>query len=317
MARFYYNSLENNSLPKVNGTASSLITVLDACLIPSGWTKPFTGTNIAVYRSGTGSNQRYYRFEDAGTTTAGLRNCKLRMYDTMTDATDTGTNQTPLIAQQSQGAYIRKSGTADSVNREWIAVVTEKICYLFINYAAVGYMLHIFGDFESYKSLENKNSLISSWRTDSATNNTLYGGNGYSFDNSLSSAFLNGNYLAGLPNDTATYDTNTGLAGSVGFGFIQEHQLGSSIFDSGNDYIQFNLTKSFKLTKVEVRCQQTNYIIRGYLDGLYHLVDDINININTPYFEYENKFYIDGVLTTKKLLAICQETAVSNFIIEI
>lgn len=316
MARFYYNSLENSLLPKVNGTAGNLIPVLDACLIPSGWTKPFTGTNIAVYRSGVGSNQRYYRFDDTGTTTALTRNCKLRAYDTMTDATDNGTNPFPTVAQQSQGAYIRKSGSADTVNREWIAVVTEKICYLFINYAAVGYMLHIFGDFESYKSLENKNSLISSWRTD-ATSNTLFGGNGYTFDNSLSSAFLNGNYLAGLPNDTAVYDTNTGLAGSVGFGFIQEHQLGISVFPSGNDYNQFNTTQSFRLTKVEIRCQQTNYIIRGYLDGLYHLIDDINMNINTPFSIFEDKYYENGVLTAKKMIAVVQDSGVSNFMLEI
>lgn len=58
--------------PTIGRTAGALITLLDACLVngygskaAAGWTKPFTGTNQAVFKQGAGSSQRYLYVNDS------------------------------------------------------------------------------------------------------------------------------------------------------------------------------------------------------------------------------------------------------------
>jgi hypothetical protein len=58
--------------PTIGRTAGALITLLDACLVNgygakagAGWTKPFTGTNQAVFKQGAGSSQRYLYVNDS------------------------------------------------------------------------------------------------------------------------------------------------------------------------------------------------------------------------------------------------------------
>ena len=74
-----------------NPSAGSLIGVLDACLVDgytgktgAGWTKAFSGTNLAAYRQGAGS-MCYLRVDDG----TGSFKVKMRGYESMTDI-DTG-----------------------------------------------------------------------------------------------------------------------------------------------------------------------------------------------------------------------------------
>ena len=146
-----YNS-KNDPPLKITSNNGTLITVLDVILLNSGWTKEYTGTNTASYRSGAGSNKYYYWVNDSGTTTGGQRNAAMRGYSVMTGATDTGTNPFPTTAQMSQGVIIRKSNTTGGTdNREWYAIVSERFCYLFIasGETAGVYNPFAFGDFVS------------------------------------------------------------------------------------------------------------------------------------------------------------------------
>jgi hypothetical protein len=126
---------DDASAPVLNGTAGSLITVLDACLVngygakgAAGWTKPFTGTNKAAYRMATGgaSRRMYLRVDDAGLATANVRG-----YDDMTDV-DTGTEPFPTVGQVAAGLIVAKTNNTSNANaRPWIILATGTQFYFY------------------------------------------------------------------------------------------------------------------------------------------------------------------------------------------
>ena len=155
------------SAPVLSGTAGALIGVLDGCLVTgygaqvnSGWTKPFTGTNLASYRQGTGSNQFYLKVRDDAPGAGGAIEARFRGFEVMTTvtATDTaadGTNIFPTIVQSTATqTAVRKSATADATVRPWIVVADARTFYLFILTGdTVGvYYSVMFGEFYSFKT---------------------------------------------------------------------------------------------------------------------------------------------------------------------
>lgn len=146
--------------PTLNGTnAGQVIAILDACLVngygsklAAGWTKPFSGTNLAVYRSGAGSNQMYLRVDD--TATGSSRAARVVGYETMSDV-NTGTGPFPTPAQQAGGLYWTSAqSTPLAGNRGWVVVATEAFFYLCMEGDTVGNdyrALYYFGDIQSYK----------------------------------------------------------------------------------------------------------------------------------------------------------------------
>lgn len=150
---------DDASAPVLDGTVSSLIALLDACLVngygakaAAGWTKPHAGTNKAAFRNdsaaGTGM---YLRVLDDASGTGGARDAIVRAYSSMSDV-DTGTHPAPTVAQTAVGLYMKKSVTADSTARPWILVADEKTCYLWVATAGAGvetYSFYAFGDYEA------------------------------------------------------------------------------------------------------------------------------------------------------------------------
>lgn len=101
--------------PSLGNAAGSLIAILDYCLVGAlGWTKPFSGTNKAVYQMPPGSNGHFLRVDD----TDGTNNSHARIvgYETMSSI-DIGTGPFPTAAQLSGGSYAYK-GPAGS-GRAW------------------------------------------------------------------------------------------------------------------------------------------------------------------------------------------------------
>lgn len=181
------------SAPVLSGQLGALIAVFDFALVTtSGWTKVFSGTNLAVYRAPAG-NRMYFRVDDNNTSWA-----TIRMYESMTDV-NTGVNPTPSIAQWPNGLTIIKSATADTVARAYTIVERNGTVFYTCQSdvtAAVGvannYPCHTwFGDFVSYKAGDAYNSFISS---SSATNNTSAAPEGVI--NSLYNATSTGTYIA-------------------------------------------------------------------------------------------------------------------------
>lgn len=118
-------------------SAGSLIGVLDACLVngygskvAAGWSKAFSGTNVAAYRQGAGS-LCYLRINDA----TGTGQARAVGYESMTDV-DTGENAFPTEAQLSGGLFININTTSTAANKPWIVVADNKRFYLWTGYAA-------------------------------------------------------------------------------------------------------------------------------------------------------------------------------------
>jgi len=128
-----------------DGTATGTIT----CKIPgAGWTKPYTGTNLAVYRinstTGTGS---YLRIDDTGTT-----EMRVVGYSAMTGI-NTGTDPFPTSTQVSGGGFVRKSSTADATARPWTILADDRGFYLNVNVnGTTEYKTYWFGDFNSFST---------------------------------------------------------------------------------------------------------------------------------------------------------------------
>lgn len=131
----------DSSAPVLTGQASSLIDLLDACLVngygsqtAAGWTKPYTGTDKAAFRNSVsaGGTGMYLRVLDDGSGTGGAREALVRGYHTMSDV-DTGTVETPTAAQVSTSLVWRKSNTTDSTARSWWLIADERTCYLCVN----------------------------------------------------------------------------------------------------------------------------------------------------------------------------------------
>ncbi|MCB0244322.1 MAG: hypothetical protein KDI12_12985 [Anaerolineae bacterium] len=152
----------DTSAPVLVGGVSSLINLLDKCLVtgygsatPAGWTKPYTGTDKAAFRNSVaaGGSGMYLRVVDDGTATGGARNALCRAYLTMSDV-DTGTIETPTVAQVAASIVWRKSNTADSTPRAWVLIADERTFWLSIstetNSVDRGHGLYGAGDIASF-----------------------------------------------------------------------------------------------------------------------------------------------------------------------
>lgn len=129
-----------------DGAAAGSITVK---LAPAGWSKVYSGTNKAAYRSNNVSgSQTFLRVDD----TVG-RNARVVGYETMSDV-DTGEGPFPTAAQLSGGGWWPKSNSASSAARAWTVVANDRTVYLHTGCgesAGVSGSVWGFGDFASYK----------------------------------------------------------------------------------------------------------------------------------------------------------------------
>lgn len=98
-----------------------------------GWTKPFSGTNLAAYRGDAASTGMYLRVDDTGTTSA-----RVVGYETLTDI-NTGTGLFPTTLQISGGLYINKAQAADAVARPWVVIGDGYEFFLFNAHHPTGY----------------------------------------------------------------------------------------------------------------------------------------------------------------------------------
>lgn len=122
-------TVANTPATPATGTPSAIIT-------SAGWSKPFSGTNLAAYRPASGT-RHYLRVDDTTTTYA-----KLNGYEDMT-AISSGTNLFPTAVQVS-ALYMFKSSTTDTTARPWLVIASDKWVYVW-----VGRALTVAGDYAS------------------------------------------------------------------------------------------------------------------------------------------------------------------------
>lgn len=143
-----------------DGTAAGTITVKQAS---AGWSKAFSGTNLAVHRSNdVTSNRRYVRIADTTTNSS-----RIHVYENMTTVSS-GTGPMPTSAQVSGGAYLSKISTAFATTdvSQWAIFANGKRVFLFVaDYSAAGPSydggrLYGWGDFPSLKSGDVYNTFL-------------------------------------------------------------------------------------------------------------------------------------------------------------
>ncbi len=132
-----------------DGTYTGTITMKMA---PAGYTKPFSGTNLAAYKSGDVTSTGFcLRIDDTGTTS-----CRVVGYESMSDI-NTGVGPFPTAAQMSGGGYWCKSQNANSTAVAWSLFTNGKIFYINIqpgsstNAANQSAPSRCFGDLTPYK----------------------------------------------------------------------------------------------------------------------------------------------------------------------
>lgn len=170
MAQFTIYQNTDGSAPSVDGTAGSLVALLEACLVAgygakaaAGWTRafpagPIAGVTKAAFQQGAGSNGMYLRVQDDGPGAGTFKEARITGYETMSDV-DTGTNPFPSAAQGVGGVAMvvaRKSTALSAVARDWIVFADSRTAYVLIkSEVAVGvagdYSCFCFGEFYSFQ----------------------------------------------------------------------------------------------------------------------------------------------------------------------
>jgi hypothetical protein len=148
----------DSGAPTLNGSAGSLVTVLNNVLLAAGWTKEFGSGNRGAYRPSQGT-RFYLRVQDNAAFDGRL--ARLRGYETMSDV-NTGTAPFPAADSGFTDVYLLKSHSSNSPSDPipWIAVVDERTMYFFAQYTAGTYSGVMFGDYYSTIPDETKNCMI-------------------------------------------------------------------------------------------------------------------------------------------------------------
>lgn len=141
------NTITFDATSIADGTATGTITVK---LAPAGWEKPFSGTNLAAYRSTDVTGTRMFLRVADGTTTA-----RVVGYESMSDV-NTGVGAFPLNAQVAGGGYIPKASPANATARGWTLISDSRGWWLHIHTATtspgISGSVWGFGDYDSLKS---------------------------------------------------------------------------------------------------------------------------------------------------------------------
>jgi hypothetical protein len=169
------------SAPVLTGESGKLIALLDAILVDgygsksaAGWSLAYnSGTDYAMFRTGAG-RQHYLWVHDIPTQMS-----RCAGYVTASSFA-AGTVQFPTEAQFSAGLYVRKSITASTQARPWIAWATNKAILLFIfggstviTASGGGDSSLYFGEVENALSGDAYHSLLIA-ATDTSTSSTTF-----------------------------------------------------------------------------------------------------------------------------------------------
>ncbi len=130
-------------------TATGTITLKIA---PTGWAKPFSSTNLAVYQStDPAASNMLLRVNDTDTTT-----CQVVGYESMSSV-DVGSAPFPTVAQKTTGLWWQKSNAADATARPWFIVADTRAMYYgkaYVSSMPTVFDIGVFGDIASVKSVD-------------------------------------------------------------------------------------------------------------------------------------------------------------------
>lgn len=290
------------SAPVLRGnTPGDLINVLDKCLVTgygsktaAGWTKPYTGTNIAAFRTGAGSNSMYLRIDDTSTS-AGNRHARVVAYETMSGVNTGAPSPFPTAVQFSGGLYwhTMASGSTPANPREWMIIADEKFFWLFINtwpessstYANYYYKeAYAFGDIITYKTGDAMHTILLG--STSSTPNTSEGRPFTSVD---VGSVQSGLYMA------RKFDQ---LGGPQQMGWHTDHQKGSTSWCNGKLSYPHGPDGGLYLAPVWIHETFTSpYSVRGVMPGVWVPCHNVGAVVS------EDTFDGQGDLTGRTFMA--------------
>lgn len=297
--------------PTIDGTTpGKLIALLDACLVngygtqaSAGWTKPYSGTNTAVYRQ-AGGNQFYLHVDDTSPVYYGNQ---LTGYESMSGIS-TGTGMFPATNQRI-GSNIIKSNTSDTTVRDWRLVASQTIFYLWINAQSSSYLgtMFCFGDFLPYMSTDKFNIIIAGdysstdgWfaRFSNYTNPSIH-------INSTSSIYSPRSY------------TQTGTSVEMGHYTNFSIQNNSSYYGAGYTGMSSPESVSGSLIISPVYINELSAsIIRGTFPGLWCIQNNSTSNPSASSFTYfyrnNDTFSGSGSLAGKQFEVFCVGSSTSS-----
>ncbi len=260
---------DDASAPVLGGTAGYLINVLAACLVTgygsqpgAGWTRPFTGTNLAVFQPPEG-NRFYLRVDDSNTQYPVLRG-----YRAMTGVS-TGTGLFPTSVQLSGGIRTVKAAATGTTARPWVLIASPRSFYLWIasNVTDIGVVstsedIFFFGDVVSYLPGDAYvGAIIGKVAADTTATNTL-------FANALTTgAQASGHYLA---SDFAQ------SGNSAQFGCLQSVIAASASAGSVGGFYPDPITGGMLLERLRiVEGGTAQKLVRGHLPGCYNPIHNM------------------------------------------
>lgn len=238
-----------------NGTATGTISHKMAAL---GFTKQYSGTNLAAYKSANvAATACLLRVDDTGTTSA-----RVVAYETMSDV-NTGTGPFPTSAQMSGGLYWPKSNAADATTRPWVLFGDDRAFYLYVGYftaSGTTSMTMGFGDFISKKTPDAYGAFVNGATT--TPSNVSRNEDEFNIHSSASTA--NGFFCP---------RAYTGIGSSISVTRAASPAIGSSAAASGNfssGLAYPNAADSgLYITPMYVGEQTSGNILRGVVPGLY------------------------------------------------
>ena len=271
--RFYSSS--DASAPVLRGnTPGDLINLLTKCLIDgygsktgAGWTKPYTGTNIAAFRQGAGSNGMYLRVDDTSTAT-GWRSARVVGYETMSDVNTGAPVSFPQPDWFAGGAHWwTHAGSGSVANpRAWFVVADEMFFWLFINtYPENGDSSmyyneqYCFGDIIPFKPGDSTHTvLFACERTSGVTSESVMVGN------SISESTSAANYRLSVARSYSQF------GGPLRVGWHADHVKGSASWGQGNLSFPHAVDGGLYLSPVWVHEPNLSpYNVRGLMPGLW------------------------------------------------
>jgi hypothetical protein len=232
---------------------------------PAGFSKAFTGTNKAAYRSDDITGTRLFlRVDDTNTT-----NTRIRGYEDIANQTafdnDAATGPYPTDAQVSGGLYAYKSNSVSSSSRPWTLMSDGWLFYFFADAVNNGTWNTgvVFGDIDSYKSPDAFASLLISTTlvNDSSVLRIL---------NSATGGYFPRSYL----------QTGTSIASAR-----YSHGKTSSLGSGGQTY-PAPVDSGVHLWPVE--CWEGTALARGMLPGLWNPIHNSDTPHGTAFTSIEN-----------------------------
>lgn len=280
-----------------DGAASGTI---GAKIAPLGFEKPFSGTNLAVYRSGDLlSTRMLLRVDDTG-----AQNARVVGYETMADI-NTGTGPFPVSAQISGGGYWPKANSTSSTARGWTIIGDGRAFYLHVhtrddppNRGATGVVFG-FGDFLSLRSGDTYGAFLACHASDiSATTNAgayglsqgSVGGNSRYVYVPRSFTMIGGSIEC--TNRPESYCTGDGESGTGTNTFVPTYPNG---------------TNNALIVAKKCLFEPIGPALRGYFPGIYHAPQNLHQSFN-----WRDKIDGQGPLLGRKLMAVKTGSPANN-----